>query len=233
MFKLQTCLLVLLGATLLFSSVERKLTKTAWRNTPVEVGEAKLKRGAAEFDKVFTESDDDWLEGLTISVRNTSNKTIVFIEFSLTLFDKDEGPLPGRIPFSFPFFYASSEVSNRSDGSRPVQPGESVKVTLSSEEFDKLKTHLLNSDYPISYRNADVRLDKVLFADGELWYKGQLFYRDPNNPQRYKRRPKSNSLTQRRVLEDAKPVTLLRADVGRDGAVQVLVPLRVLIDKLV
>ena len=158
----------------------RRLTKSEWRNTPIKVTEAKLKRGVAEFGKVFTDTDDDWLEGLTINVKNTSNKTIVFIDFSLTLFDNNEGLIPSRPPVGFPFSYGSD-----SGKARPVQPGESVDVTLSMEELDILKAFLLNYDYPISFRNADVRLDRVVFADGQVWYKGQFFYRDPKNPNRF------------------------------------------------
>ncbi len=43
----------------------------------------------------------------------------------------------------------------------------------------------------------------------------------------------SPSLSQRRVLKDSEPISLLRANVRRDRSVEILIPLRVLIDKLV
>lgn len=31
----------------------------------------------------------------------------------------------------------------------------------------------------------DLQLDCFVFADGQVWNKGSIFYRDPNNPNRF------------------------------------------------
>jgi hypothetical protein len=189
---------------------ERKLNKTDWPNMPVKVNKAKLKRGLAAFGQSFTDTDDDWLEGFTLNVQNTSHKTIVFIDVSLTFFEKDEGLVPGRTPVGFPFSYGSeSGVFESSSPFRPVPPGASVDVVLSADEFSRLKTLLLDDNYPIKFHHVDVRIDKVVFADGQVWYKSYLFYRDPNNPDRFIR---DKEFKKGAKYEEIEPGTILSAN---------------------
>jgi hypothetical protein len=153
--------------------------KSNWRGEPVQVNKVKLKGRIVEFDRDFTDADDDWLKGFSLNVTNSSNKDIIFIEVTLTLFGKEEG----LIPLGYPVMYGASK-----DGSTtapPIRPNESVDVTLADEEYDTLKEYLLTGNYPTRFRHVDVRLDKVAFADGTVWYKSYYFYRDPNNPQRF------------------------------------------------
>jgi len=162
----------------------------------------------AEFGKAFTEVDDDWLKGFSLNVTNTSNKDIIFIELTLTLFGKEEGVTPGRIPLGYPVFYGSPEgIFDGSTAARPIRPNESVDVTLTDADHDTLKEVLLNNNYPIKFRHVDLRLDKVVFADGTVWYKSYYFYRDPNNPQRYIR---DKHFQKGAKYENLKPGTLLR-----------------------
>jgi len=166
------------------SQNERKLVKSNWKGEPVQVNRITLKGRAAEFGKAFTDADDDWLRGFSLNVTNTSNKDIVFIELSLTFFDKEDKL--SRSPLEYPVFYGSSEgIFDGSTAARSIRPNESADVSFSDEEYEKFKEVLLNNNYPTAFRHVDVRLDKVIFADGVLWYKSYYFLRDPSNPNRF------------------------------------------------
>jgi hypothetical protein len=65
------------------SQNERKLVKSNWRGEPVKVNSLKLRGKPAEFDKAFTDADDDWLRGFSVNLTNTSNKDIVFMSCPL------------------------------------------------------------------------------------------------------------------------------------------------------
>lgn len=163
---------------------ERTLTRSLWRNEPVEISEVKQQKGSIEFGRAFTD-DDDWLKGLTLSVKNTSNKDIVFIGVELTLFNKEAG-YEHRTPVGFPFSYdARSGISDGPNGDHPIRPGESVEVSLSDENHELLKELLLKANYPLKFHRVDLRVDCVIFADGVMWYKASSFIRDPNNPSKY------------------------------------------------
>lgn len=168
------------------SQNERKLVKTNWKGEPVKVNSVKVRGRTTEFGKAFTDVDDDWLKGFSLNVTNTSNKDIVFIELSLTFFGKEEKLTFSRVPIGYPVFYGSPEgIFDGSTAARPIRPNEAVDVTLTDEEYEKLKEGLLNNNYPMVFRHVDVRLDKVVFADGVLWYKSYYFHRDPSDPNRY------------------------------------------------
>src|SRR6185503_149563 len=73
------------------SGNERKLVKSTWRNEPVKVKKVKVKKGDIVLGQKFVDDDDDWLAGLTLSVKNTSSKDILGVDVSLTLFTKEGG----------------------------------------------------------------------------------------------------------------------------------------------
>jgi hypothetical protein len=166
------------------SQNERKLTRTAWKNEPIQVSKVKQKKGLIEFDKTLID-DDDWLNGLTLSVKNTANKDIFFIEITITLFNKERGH-EHRTPVQFPLQYGNGAgIFDGPKAGQPVKPGESVDVALSDENYEELKRALSNDNYPLKFHHVDVRVDKVIFADRELWYKSYYFYPDPCNPSKY------------------------------------------------
>ena len=168
------------------SQNQRKLVKSNWRGEPVQVNKVKLKGQLVEFGKAFSDADDDWLRGFSVNVTNSSNKDIVFIELTLTFFGKEEGLTPTRTPLAYPVLYGASEgFLDGSTTAHPVRPNESIDVILADEAYDKLKQMLLTDNYPTIFRHVDVRLDKVVFADGTVWYKSYYFYRDPNNPKKF------------------------------------------------
>jgi len=168
------------------SQIERKLVKSNWKGEPVRVNRVKLRGRTAEFGKAFMEADDDWLRGFSLNVTNTSNKDIVFIELSLTFFGKEEKLVPNRTPVGYPVFYGSPEgIFDGSTTAHPIRPNESADVTLTDEEHEKLKEILINNNYSTVFGHVDVRLDRVVFADGLVWYKSYYFYRDPSDPNRF------------------------------------------------
>ena len=166
------------------SQHERKLVKSNWKDEPIQVNRVKVRGRAAEFGKAFTDPDDDWLKGFSLNVTNTSNKDIVFIELSLTFFGHEEKF--SRTPVGYPVFYGSPEgIFDGATEARPIRPKESVDVTLTDEEYEKMNEIFLSNNYPTTFRHVDVRLDKVVFADGAVWYKSYYFYRDPSDPNRF------------------------------------------------
>src|SRR3982751_7121375 len=61
---------------------ERIVKKYSWRNEPLEISKLKIKGKLVEQNKKFSEADD-WLRGFTVSVKNISPKTIIYIEMNL------------------------------------------------------------------------------------------------------------------------------------------------------
>jgi hypothetical protein len=185
---------------------ERKLVKSNWKGEPVQVNSVRVKGRAAEFGKAFQHADDDWLEGFSLNVTNTTNKDIVFIELAFTFFGKEEKLARSRTPVTYPVFYGSPEgIFDGSTAAHPVRPNESVDVMFTDEEHDKMKEILLNNNYPTSFRHVDVRIDRVVFADGLVWYKSYYFRRDPSDPKRFIRDRPSGKLEERKSIKPGLP----------------------------
>ena len=190
------------------SKNQRKLVKSNWRGEPVQVRKVALKGKPAEFGKAFSDADDDWLKGFSLNVTNSSNKDIVFVELTLTFFGKEEGLTPARTPLAYPVLYGASEgFLDGSTTAHPIRPNESINIILTDEAYDELKQMLLTNNYPMIFRHVDVRLDKVVFADGTVWYKSYYFYPDPNNPKRFIRDKYSQKGAR---YENVKPGTVFK-----------------------
>lgn len=165
------------SVTRTISPNERNLVKSSWKGEPLRVNTVKLGGNTTEFGKAFTDADDDWLNGLALNVTNTSDKDIVFIGLTLTFFTEETKPR--RVPVEYPVSYGSAEgIFDGSTTAHPVRPNESFAVTLTDEEYEKLKEILINNHYPTVFHHVDLRLDTVVFADGLLWYKGHHFNQD-------------------------------------------------------
>jgi hypothetical protein len=76
---------------------------------------------------------------------------------------------------------------------------------FTDEEHDKMKEILLNNNYPTSFRHVDVRIDRVVFADGLVWYKSYYFRRDPSDPKRFIRDRPSGKLEERKSIKPGLP----------------------------
>lgn len=64
---------------------ERTLKHKKWNSEPIRIMGVKAKGHDIPLDEKIFDADD-WFQGLTIKVKNISNKAIVFVEFGTNLF---------------------------------------------------------------------------------------------------------------------------------------------------
>lgn len=196
---------------------ERKVAKKTMRNTPVKVTEVKVRKGVIDVREKFTDDNDDWLKGFSLTFKNTSSKEIVYVQVALTFFSKEGGDAPDRVPYKTYVIYGSM------DGSTPhVRPGESATILLNDERYAILQSTLIANNYPLRFRHVEVVIDGVLFSDGLFWQKGSNFYRDPLNPEKWIR---DKEFMKGGKYENMKPIGLLRKVPTKTNAC--LVPIRV------
>lgn len=150
---------------------------------PVEITAIKSKAGDIKPGIKFS-SDEDWVQGLTISVRNKAEKPITHISLMI-LFPRPKGQ-EGKLDFAESLNYGASPVPYQ-DGRIPfnsakaVLPGESVELKLSDENYFTVKTLLKDSKYP-SINRIKVDVTTLGFSDGTLWVAGKTYRLDENNP---------------------------------------------------
>jgi hypothetical protein len=177
---------------------DKILEKVKDYDPPVKIALVKSKIGVIETDKKIAASDD-WLRGLTIRVRNESDKVVTSVLLSIQF------PRPanqtkeldlvapiqyGRVPFAPP--------EDASPPAEPILPGQTKDITLTDEAYDSLRILLDNLNYPTTIKAVKIKVSVIGFQDDTYWNIGTIFRRDPNNPGKWIRDKQSQSHAQKK-----------------------------------
>jgi hypothetical protein len=162
---------------------DKLIKKNEWRNAPVKIALVKSKIGELATDKKIS-AGDDWLKGLTIRVRNDSDKPVNFVGLDIQFRWPEEqsreldlhAPIEyGRNPFN------PSEHEFVPEGEL-IFPGQTRDIPLTDGGYDSLRSILDNLKFPASIKEVILQVRTVGFSDGTAWATGNTFRRDPNNP---------------------------------------------------
>jgi len=160
---------------------ERTINKVSWRTEPIKIVRLKTKGKPIELGKKFIE-DDEWLQGLTVTVENTSNKLISRIELSLS-FPRPEGPSEAIPTYTVPMGYGRDPSDTEvGEPQKPVYPGGSVDVRMLEVNLPFIKADLESLGYPEKITLGEIRVESVTFIDGSMWAGDEILYPDPMNP---------------------------------------------------
>ena len=173
-------------------SKERLLEKGTFRKEAIRVVSMKAKGKPIESGKKFVE-DDDWVNSLTIRLKNVSPKPIVFFEVSLTFpanADQPYGPRPGYLR---DIKYGREPLSSAVGSNQlpPVMPNDFVELTLSDTDREAIEGALTQLDYPKGIY-VKMTLRTVIFEDDTMWRAGETLTRDPEDPSTWKVVPRAD-----------------------------------------
>lgn len=162
---------------------DKLVEKKGWHNAPVKIALVKSKIGELATDKKIS-AGDDWLKGLTIRVRNDSDKPVNFvsldIQFRWPEAQSRELDLVAPIEYGRnPFVPSEEEFVPEAE---LIFPGQTRDIPLTDRGYDELRSILDNLKFPASIKGVILRVRTVGFSDGTAWDSGSTFRRDPNNP---------------------------------------------------
>ena len=176
-------LVVLTSAGLLqaFAQVnERSIIAKDDPRSPVKIMNVRTKGKKVELNRPFVD-DDDWLKGLTVDLRNDSNKPLIFLQLEL-FFPRPEfdAKKPGASftldfgdnPFSYDSASAMPPLSVK-----PVSPGEHLEITLTDNRLSAMHALLIDTEFLVTSK-VQIRVNLIGFLDGAAW-SGQLMQRKP------------------------------------------------------
>jgi hypothetical protein len=169
--------------TAMGQSQKKTITHAHWKNQPVKfrikaAGKPlSLKATSENEEEIDIDGDDDWLKGLGVHLKNTSNKNIIYINFHLAFPETDISGLSMSHSMRFGRY---PEKPNVGSNDKVLKPGEEIEIALTDKEhadlYDLLKSrnfHQVNS--------LRVVLQSVIFEDDTQFYGGNLMKRDPFN----------------------------------------------------
>lgn len=171
----------------------RIIKQKSWRNEPVKISLLKVKGNPIRLNQEF-DADEDWLQGLTISFTNISDKPISYLAFRIDFPHPGGNSRDNPVPiydFSYGHEPSSANAVSLKD-IKPIMPNETKDFTISANDYMIIKELLRQSDL-LTVKRIDVVLDDIGFADGTLWRVGIIHVRDANNPNKWIRKGKTVS----------------------------------------
>jgi hypothetical protein len=130
----------------------RLLSKASHPFEPIEIESIKVKGNPINFDEPLG-NDKDWLQGLTIRVKNISEKPISYISIELWSYPPESGDKPRVTSFS-----RGSLPLPRNGVLEPpttiVSPDEFIDITFTDEMYNIYKEYLQVSNLKVSVGNV-------------------------------------------------------------------------------
>ena len=149
---------------------------------PVKIVAVKTKnKENIEIGKAF-DDDDDWLDGFTVIVANSSDKTVTAMTI-LLVFCREPGDT--RPTLAMDLHFGPSPITREYIHRNPnkiIKPGESTELRLKSHDYKILKRDFEQTGYVTSTKRVEVIIREVGFEDGSLFDSGTFYLQDPANP---------------------------------------------------
>ncbi|MGZ8842406.1 MAG: hypothetical protein ACXW18_02010 [Pyrinomonadaceae bacterium] len=170
---------------------ERSVKINTFKDQPVEIVAVKVK-GAHVAPERKVVGDSDWLNDMTVTIKNVSDKPVVYVTVAVTAhYDKDgvrkrttddreklaateigyglRPHLPGEPP--------------RTYSAVPLMPGQTADLPFSAMKRDELYGLLRSGDASTDIPELTVWIDHVAWydEDDKMWIRGSLYRLDPKN----------------------------------------------------
>lgn len=171
---------------------ERSVQIETYKNQPVDIIAVKVKGVAVEPGRKFA-GDSDWFKGMTVTLKNVSEKPVVWATVVVLAYQEKDGKrrktsddrdmavgttlmygvrpiIPGEPPLSY--------------SATPLLPGQTADLVLDERCLYELDTLLRKSDSSTDIPELNLRLEEVSFYGDEetKWRNGLKRRRDPNRP---------------------------------------------------
>ena len=160
----------------------RIVVKKSWPIEPVKIVGLKTRNNAKiELGQSFDE-EDDWLDGLVLTVANNYDKPVTALTISL-VFRRQTGDT--RPPFAWNLHFGPSPLTaeyNQRDRSKVINAGETLELPLTPANYATLKRGFAETGYAESIQRVDLEVKEVGFEDGSMLYSGTLYLQDPAYP---------------------------------------------------
>lgn len=156
-------------------------------NEPVAITDIQVGEQRISFGKPF-KADEEWLQKLEFSVKNTSSQRILYLALEITIPRPPKSDDPPAMNDMYALGNRALEfrTPTTEERSRGLERDETVKVKLSPTARADLLRFLLATRSPKSITHVELRIGEVIFEDDTMWYLGSPFRRD-KDPSKWKR----------------------------------------------
>ena len=155
----------------------------SFKNEPAVVMDVRVEGTPVEVNSAVAASED-WLNGLTFKIRNTSRKKVVFIYAEL-LFPEKKTVLGSPLAYDLRYG-ADPKLNDPPAAEQPIEPGSEAEFVVSDTTYQNLKRIFETRITPIKNINSVlINILRVVFDDDTAWAAGSFMHRDPADPKRW------------------------------------------------
>jgi hypothetical protein len=167
---------------------ERSIEKPIQHKEPVEMEDIQVQddqglksvKPSAKF-----RGNEDWLKGLTLRLKNTSGKSIVYVEVRVYVPTSDTEDKPVAFSLRYGVIPRSGSDNLGFSTSPPITHGRSVTLRLSDDDYELGKNIVREKRGNVNFNHVEIRVGMIVFDDGTAWKNGYSLRRDPNDPERW------------------------------------------------
>jgi hypothetical protein len=161
---------------------DRLVSKKPWRGSePISIVTVRTKnKQGLETGKAFAE-EDDWLDGFSVTVKNTFNKTITAMTIDM-VFRREPGDT--RPPLGQALHFGPSPITPEyltRNRNKVIKIGETADLRLNAHTYEFLRRGLEQNGYS-GVKRVELVIIEVGFEDGSVFDSGTFYIQDPPNP---------------------------------------------------
>ncbi|MGZ8846694.1 MAG: hypothetical protein ACXW3C_09550 [Pyrinomonadaceae bacterium] len=152
---------------------------------PLVITDVKVKGQGVLFDQNFA-ADDDWIKTLVISVKNRSDKRILYFSTDLFL-----PPVPGSKTQAsvFNLSYGNhallwDHAASAAERLVGLSPGESAELGFSGRQLENFQKFFDAVGRP-NLEKVDLQFSRIIFEDDTMWDLQGPLHRDSKDPARW------------------------------------------------
>lgn len=168
---------------------ERGVEHKPYKDPPVEIIAVKV-RGIPVSPKRKFRGGADWLNGMTVTIKNVSDWPVAYVAALVGApFEKEGDRIWAGTLLQYGAIPRPPDVDSPVSGSarRPLRPGESADLFLSETHRDDLYSLLQQNRAATDIRDLSIRIYDVFFdgVSDHRWRAGNTYRRDPSDPARW------------------------------------------------
>ena len=164
---------------------EKVIERRKYSNEPFEFSDLSVKKikvspGQKLSARALAESGggkvEDWLENLSFTIKNTTDKQITYINYILEFTETGVGRPMMQYVLDKGLHPTAPEIWRKYIPPLALNPGDSFTFELSAEELQQIQKFLEQGSFQLANLNkVNIHIDTVIFADGMKWSQGDLY----------------------------------------------------------
>ncbi len=173
-------------------TIRKNIRRAKYQNEPYEFTNMTFKRPSdyqgpemPNNEKGNVNTPNDWLRGFAFTLKNISEKPIVWVRVRFVFPKTEDHPNLG-----FDTYLGRRDPKSTYFNEMILEPSETIEFVLSDKEFQRLKNFVTRAGAEFEkLSGVELEIQALGFSDKTKWDTGDMYEPDPENPDKYRKLP--------------------------------------------